>query len=881
MELQSKQSIHSALISDLWNAYRDLDRFTGAEPLTSVEYEKLIFTLHARAQETRHSVNLSRIMHTFEDMQRLGISPTVSTSLMAITTYGRTGRMEQVSEIVTALRSRLSLDTIRECGLYEHYLEASLFTGRLNMASQILKDMKKIVEPAAVCTGLAHFTEICTKKGNLRKAIPVLESFSLAELTVDSVSLRKIVAYLRQGYEDLLKIRNQKDDQDPLSIEIPTDTTIALSSRSLFTAPRLHLVVELLTEVMPNLIPTTKTCEMMLDVYATENNFTRCSFVLRLMQKHNIQPSLYTTSVMLKTFGTSLSSSDTQVLYDMLSKSHDTNVYSAFIHLYANMNATSRAECVYEDMKRQNLTVSADSHSAIVQSYIRQGQMDRAMEWLNSSDYQNLAVLAVADPMDTVFDPYAAVMETWLERGEWKLCIEHYEAMESEKMGHALHRNRRIVKAAVAAACAQADWDKCELMLKKRKIEFTPATITRIVNKLMGLSKDGSPAVPGASVVRSIQALEQVLDIRMTAANIARIIKTLGERKQGDDAYKLYRWVRGQTSIGKGNRPIKSTERCSKPAIYLAMIEAASHNSDIRKAERAWYDLAYRSQFKPGETCFAKKHQPRSFYNMLLNAYAARIPQPSLTRAKKAFERMLEAGLSPTVVTYNTLIKSFVNAGKLETAYQIFATMLQSGTKPNSWTTNAIIRGLVDRRDWSTVEKFVKTMRNHDERLEVDTVTFNLLIQGFLRLDPRLLQHERILLSRRNWKQIRLRKTPYPLSSDTIWDIFESAVGHKREEIENSPPSEGADMKLSLTVPPGSVHEIAFKLVAQGIEQKAQENQEQKPQRGTMSLFGSPQTKLQADATTYRHFIRAFINAGDQDSAEKVLAWRKRCEKQL
>ncbi|KAF7721673.1 hypothetical protein EC973_004323, partial [Apophysomyces ossiformis] len=894
LELDSKQLIQSASVFGLWNAYKDLKQFTTVEPLTALEYERLMLLLHSRAQETRQSVNWSRIVDVFEDMKKARISPTASTACMAITAYGRTGKLEHATAVFTSLRSELSIAAVREYNLYERYLWACLFSGKIGVAARVVKDMRNVVDPSSTYAGLADLIEICAKRGNLRPAVPILDSFTVAEMAINPTALHKMATYLRQGYEDLMKIARKKDTEDALSVElfvaefikrIPKrnmpESAIPSPMRGMFTHDRLCIIMELLTEALPKITPTAKTCDMLLDVYAAEKNFKRCSFVLRLMQKYNIQASLYTTSIILKAFGTSLSCSDTQALYDMLSKSRDVNVYSAFVHLYAKKNATALAEIVLQDMRKQNLPMDSDSHAVLLQSYIRQGQTGRALQWLNSPDYQSLVEVASEDPNDPAFAPYVAAMDAWLEQGDWKTCIEQYEAMLSGKLGHVLQRNRKIVKITVTATCAQGDWDKCESLLRNRKVEFTSNTATRIVEHLLRLSKGGFPAVSGASIVRAVQALERVLDVHIKEPNVARIIRMLGERGQGNDAYRLYRWVRGEISVGKGKQLVISKERCSQPAIYLAMIEAATRNSDVRKAERAWYDLAYRAQFKTEETCISRKRPARSFYNLLMNAYAERLPAPSLTRVKKAFERMLKDGLSPTVVTYNTLIKSFVNAGNVEAAYQIFATMLQSETKPDSWTTNEIIRGLVGRKDWGAVEKFVKTMRDHDERLEVDIVTFNLLIQGFLRLESRSVKHERLLIAHQDWKKIRARKrATYPLTSDTIWDVFESAIGHKREELQNMPASEDNKIVSKTNLQLDSPHKVLHDLIAQRVEKQELQKEQPTPQGNSMPFFGSQAAKLRANEVTYKLFMKAFISAGDPDSAAMVLAWWKRNAKQ-
>ena len=65
-----------------------------------------------------------------------------------------------------------------------------------------------------------------------------------------------------------------------------------------------------------------------------------------------------------------------------------------------------------------------------------------------------------------------------------------------------------------------------------------------------------------------------------------------------------------------------------------------------------------------------------------------------LEEAWELFDKILEIGLVPTVVTYNVLIDGHCKENKLNNAFEILNRMEKSGCKPNVRTYNELINGL-------------------------------------------------------------------------------------------------------------------------------------------------------------------------------------------
>ncbi|KAI9030168.1 hypothetical protein CLU79DRAFT_734406 [Phycomyces nitens] len=938
-QVESNTPLHSIEISNLWNAYNSLLEYKTKvpllknDPLNSKSFEQLVLVLESRSRETRQSKCWGRIVQAYEDSQTLNIIPSVPMSLMAITAYGRVGRLKYATNVFQRLNPLLSKSEAQKEQLYERYMEACLNTGEFDKAFQILVEIRqsRIRTPVA-SRCVAQGVQVFLKKKNRRQAMAAAKLFSAAELGSDPSSLKSITRNLWTAYVDLMEEYGGLASKDNLLFEhfqvelfleefskrtptfgfprptVKNSSGLYQQANALFTANSLQTLMAFLTHIRPDFVPSIGAYNILLDIYAFEKDFSSVKTVLGSIQEHHLQATSQTTGLVLRAFSDSLSTAELQKLYNTLSKQGklDTPIYNAFVHIYSNINTTGRAERVVLEMKKTGCNVTTDLHMTIVQSHVRNGRVDRALSWLETSEYSQM-LRNQTKSMDSIdhlaaLDPYAVVMEGLIGQYDIPRCLQLYKSLESGPFKSFLNKNRRIFKAVVTMACIDTDWKTCESYIINRTIDITPTTISRMINTLLNLRKDNKYAVSGTNIVRSLQSMETAASMFVSEDTISTVIQKLGERGQHEDAYRLYRWVRGEIGIGKGTRLIGSTKRSSKPAIYLAMMQAAIKNSDIRLSERASVDMMYRARMlmpgpkNPGG--YAPKQIPSlNDFNMLLNAYASRLPTPDITRAKKTFQRMLKAGLVPDVVTYNTLIKAFISTDDLESANQIFYTMLDAGIKPDKWTVNTIVHGLVGRKEWTKIDTFVKGLKKDGIPADIDIVTFNLILQGFLCLDSNTLNHIRVLRSNHLWSKSRqLEKdlrSAYTLKSSVIWEIFETAIGVRHEEVEQE-----ATRKIthSLSTDPIKTFDVSkdhpfYGTLCQQITQYHENtiehaskdlttnSQDQASKNAAIpSIFTKSKNArdLKPDIITYKLFMKAFENAGDPVSASYIHTWMTR-----
>lgn len=426
----------------------------------------------------------------------------------------------------------------------------------------------------------------------------------------------------------------------------------------------------------------------------------------------------------------------------------------------------------------------------LVKKMLAKGDEDKVMDWLKETSCKDL-------------DCYAMVLEYWLNKGDHDDCIRAFDRLKHQEKGTVL--NRRLVKAHLTALFSKGEGSK---QINEIQIEFSSTTMTRILMNMIGQkTRTGQGIVSGKHVLTALHLMENQLNIQLSGEELGRIMSGLDV----ENGFRLYTWVREQ----KG-------ERCASNSLYRAMMTSATKHNDVRKLERVWVDMQYRKRFLMKME--NEKDEPTlRRYNVLLNGYASRLPKPDLTKVKKVFQRLLAQKVEPDRVTYNILIKSFVNANNMEAANQIFQKMRDSGIQPDTYSTNTLLNGWIIRKDWHHVETFVKELKTRTDQ-ELDIVTFNLLVQSFLQLDSKTMNYTHLLKQQKKGSHLKEIIQTDNLSSQKIWSIFESTTGY------------GRNLKRTSD--------------------------------GFITLFST-----QPDHVTAKLFMKAFMNRQDYASAAKIQKW--------
>lgn len=713
---------------------------------------------------------------------------------------------------------------------HRRYFAAIIDSGDLSTALTVYRDIKSnpnlSVTEASIC--LKEFvTALCssTKKSNVYTAIKAVEEMRQSVADWEPSSRQQITEALWQGYHRLAASK-------PLPITpVSAENLLVLTSTNTKIIPsQLFTLFQLLCYQSNGFAPTAKTCNWILENQLLDKNYSNVKSVLAWMQKLDIEPTSSTVAILLRTFGSRLPAHQAEQLYSKTrhQKNLDAEFFKNYIHVFAK--DVKLVKSVLQDVRQHGFELDQSWHTAMTQSFVQRGQLDQGIKWLQHVNSRDL-------------DCYAAIMEAYLQRGQWDKCTALYESLLQQQQQH-VDTHRRLVKCAVAAGFA----DKKSDMLDDIKIKFTPNTVMRIVNTLLCLeSKHGQPLVPGGIVVKSLKMMESKLHVYLDAEGIRRIILGLGNRGDCQHGFAVYGYVRegGHDHVRK---------RCASSHVYLAMMASATKNNDMRILERAWVDMQYRKRFL-GDTSRSKEPHNLARYNILLNGYASQLPKPNLTGVKRVFQRLLNQKLSPDTVTYNILIKAFVSANNMDAANQI----LKKLDRPDTWATNTLLNGWIIQQNWDQVEKFVKQQ-------PVDMVTFNLLIQNFLKLDSKSMSYMHILKNKQQWHELdklRSHKSKLsPMSSRTIWSIFESATGYTRH---------GITQRKQISMKHATNASLCNQL------ERLQPAAPSKADGAFIKLFSksTPEAAAAPDQVTYKLFMKAFVNIGDYESASDVYQWMK------
>ncbi|KAI8387326.1 hypothetical protein BD560DRAFT_382121 [Blakeslea trispora] len=819
-------------LAELWQDYR-------AMPKDLLDMQALESLLTAVAQNTKQgSERWLCLIQVYEELKQLHIRPNNTIYRLVLSAYGHTGNVTKVNSVFREYKKH----NIARSVMYRHYMSALIQTKDLSAAVDAFRDMntgsKLNARDLSYC-----LAEVVSAHCNSKKHKHVLVAMRLTDDLYQHSSIQEwsfqasdqIAASLWRGYSRFFKLGRKR--LSTASVETLLHAYVEALENNKYKALRashLSTLFDLICR-QKGFVPSVKMFNLLLDAQSRHAYHDSLKNTIAWMQKFNLEPNSVTVSILLKTFGTQIPISQTQQLYSTLKHQdierpgEDVNldVCKAFINVFTASSARmEQAKTVVSDVKRNGYSLDNHTFMVMAQGFTKRKELDQCLKWLQEEGCQDL-------------DSYAVVLEGWLSQGEWKRTVDG---------------NRRIVKALLAAKFAQDKSHDCQQILKPDfKMKFTPNTVIRIIDTLIHLeTKNGHPLVHGDCIVKSLKVLESSLGIYLDGEGISRVMLGLGRRGDCEHAFQIYNWVRE-------NGVSQSLQRCGSPSIYRAMMLVATENNDVRKVERAWIDMQYRKRFY--KECSHKELHKLATYNFLLNAFASQLPQPNITCLKRTFKRLIKQNLEPDLVTYNILIKAFVNSGNMHAAEQIYRKMqAQPETRPDEWTVNTMLNGWIQRKEWAEVEKLIQKLK---EDGSLNMVTFNLLIQSFLQLNPRTMAHIRLHKHSNRWDLVEAYSNNKPaMSSEKIWDIFESATGYSRTFITRK-----QKQNLELT---GTKAALCNQLCDLNHQTVSASSKEQTPQFAFIKLFSD---STEANQVTYKLFMKAFTNIGDSQSASKIQEW--------
>ncbi|KAK2988943.1 hypothetical protein RJ640_026211 [Escallonia rubra] len=154
---------------------------------------------------------------------------------------------------------------------------------------------------------------------------------------------------------------------------------------------------------------------------------------------------------------------------------------------------------------------------------------------------------------------------------------------------------------------------------------------------------------------------------------------------------------------------------------YFLMLEILGRNRNLNSARNFLYSIPKRSN--------GAVHLQDKYFNSLIRSYAS---AGLFNESIKVFMAMKSIGVSPSAVTFNSLLDILLQRGRTGMAHQLFDEMLRTyGVTPDTWTFNTLIRGFCRSNMVDEGFRFFKEMERF--RCDPDVVTYNTLVDGLCR----------------------------------------------------------------------------------------------------------------------------------------------------
>ncbi|GKV16315.1 hypothetical protein SLEP1_g26973 [Rubroshorea leprosula] len=195
------------------------------------------------------------------------------------------------------------------------------------------------------------------------------------------------------------------------------------------------------------------------------------------------------------------------------------------------------------------------------------------------------------------------------------------------------------------------------------------------------------------------------------------LLKGLGEARKIDEAFQILESVEHGTAPG---RP-----KLSAPIIY-GLLNALIEAGDLRRANGllARYGFLLREGGNPSV----------SAYNLLMKGYiSGGCPQAAVNM----YDEIIQLGLEPDRLTYNTLIFACIKTENLDAAMQFFEEMKDRAQNfcddqlyPDVITYTTLLKGFGEAKDLHSVQKIVLEMKSQD--LFIDRTAFTTMVDVLL-----------------------------------------------------------------------------------------------------------------------------------------------------
>ncbi|KAF5446172.1 hypothetical protein F2P56_031821 [Juglans regia] len=210
--------------------------------------------------------------------------------------------------------------------------------------------------------------------------------------------------------------------------------------------------------------------------------------------------------------------------------------------------------------------------------------------------------------------------------------------------------------------------------------------------------------------------LESSLSSLSPSLSKTAVLQTLRLIRTPSKAFQFFNWVH---EMG-----FSHTDQS-----YFMMLEILGRDRNLNVARNLLFSMEKRSNG-------VVKLEDRFFNSLIRNYGRAGLFQESI----KLFTTMKSLGVSPSVVTFNSILTILLRRGRTNMAKDMYDEMLRTyGVTPDTYTFNILIRGFCKNSMVDEGFQFFKLMSHFS--CEPDVVTYNTLVDGLCRVGKARIAH--------------------------------------------------------------------------------------------------------------------------------------------
>ncbi|KAJ2958518.1 hypothetical protein NQZ79_g5950 [Umbelopsis isabellina] len=650
---KNNENVDPQLVTELWRKFKVLNTQPNTvSQLSALQYEDFMNVLENCATKSHKSKMWSRMRELFEESCNSLETPSIPLLQSGLTAYSRSGNIKRCLQLVAQGQEIMKDASGPFLELQYSIFGVYLRLGKSKEALEVLIDIRTELSKKDLVKAIELMAGATARRRNTAMLFQALEATGIEVLIEDKHVARKVVDAIWKGQwlaiTDMTSKKNRTEMMDALrQLNVTKSQDFAFICQNA------------IVQALRNLDQTTRN-EMKVQINAKNIQW----IPPHLSELFTVERIAIWVELALTAFPKLQPPS--HCLHDLL------HLFS----IYGDIDTTEKLLTIFRD--RGNLTNEKDIAGTHFNFDVSRSSWHSpsfpAKDDTIISEKQPSHITTLQD--ETLNNIHSqqlslALMHDFLVNKQWDECIAMYDEMKCLNQDFAYRGDHGLLECAVIAYAAKQDWQACQKSLCQAMSHngksFSTVWLEGVLNRMVYLSGRHPEYLSGKLVLRTVQTVQNNCNIRLDISYTNALIRKFGEQRDLSGAFRIYKWVLNPRAYENTSKPINRST-------FHAMMNAAVHNKNVDLAVRVYRDLLQRWRPKLPEDrheTSMQRHQSKInpdleptliTYNILLNAYASRKPNPKFSQVYGLYRKMMIRQIEPDQVTYGTLAKAFSKA---------------------------------------------------------------------------------------------------------------------------------------------------------------------------------------------------------------------------